>query len=139
MIAVRWWTFVVAAAACKRDDVPAEPPDYGTTARGDSTTEQIKHALEARRKPLLATALDGARKALVAGDEFYVEFAPERKHLRDNLNKPDSMKLLREVCREVLGRDVGVRVVIKDAQCVNKTYPQFFDDLKKVLGSRDST
>jgi 3-phosphoshikimate 1-carboxyvinyltransferase len=23
-------------------------------------------------------------------------------------------------------------VVIKDAQCVNKTYPQFFDDLKKV-------
>jgi 3-phosphoshikimate 1-carboxyvinyltransferase len=24
-------------------------------------------------------------------------------------------------------------VVIKDAQCVNKTYPQFFDDLKKVI------
>jgi DNA polymerase III subunit gamma/tau len=94
-----------------RDDVPAEP-----TEQGDSTTEQIKHALEARRKPLLATALDGARKALLAGEEFYVEFAPERKYLRDNLNKPDSMKLLREVCREVLGRDVGVRVVIKDAR-----------------------
>jgi 3-phosphoshikimate 1-carboxyvinyltransferase len=26
-------------------------------------------------------------------------------------------------------------VVIKDAECVNKTYPQFFDDLKKVLSS----
>jgi 5-enolpyruvylshikimate-3-phosphate synthase len=23
-------------------------------------------------------------------------------------------------------------VVIKDAECVKKTYPQFFDDLKKV-------
>ena len=27
-------------------------------------------------------------------------------------------------------------VVIKDAECVNKTYPQFFDDLKAVLASR---
>jgi len=27
-------------------------------------------------------------------------------------------------------------VVIKDAQCVNKTYPQFFEDLAKVLASR---
>ena len=24
-------------------------------------------------------------------------------------------------------------VVIKDAQCVNKTYPEFFDDLRKLL------
>ena len=24
-------------------------------------------------------------------------------------------------------------VVIKDAQCVNKTYPQFFEDLGKVM------
>src|SRR5205823_11238463 len=27
-------------------------------------------------------------------------------------------------------------VVIKDAECVNKTYPQFFDDLRRVLASR---
>ena len=103
-----------------RDDLPEEPPDFGGFsgggARADSITEQIKRALEDRRKHLLATALDGARKAAVDGDEFYVEFAPERKHLRDTLNKPDSMKLLREVCRELLGRDVGVRVLIKDAQ-----------------------
>jgi hypothetical protein len=52
----------------------------------------------------------------VEGDEFYVEFAPERKHLRDTLNKPEGMKLLREVCRELLGRDVGVRVIVKDAR-----------------------
>ena len=29
-------------------------------------------------------------------------------------------------------------VVIKDAECVNKTYPQFFDDLGKMLASRAS-
>jgi len=98
-----------------RDDVPDAPPETTSAPRGDSITEQIKHALETRRKPLLATALDGARKAVVDGDEFYVEFAPERKHLRDSLGKPENMKLLREVCRELLGRDVGVRVVVKDA------------------------
>jgi 3-phosphoshikimate 1-carboxyvinyltransferase len=27
-------------------------------------------------------------------------------------------------------------IVIKDAECVNKTYPQFFDDLKRVAASR---
>jgi DNA polymerase-3 subunit gamma/tau len=99
-----------------RDDVPDEPPEFASAPRGDSVTEQIKHALETRRKPLLATALDGARKTAVDGDEFYVEFAPERKHLRDSLGKPEHMKLLREICRELLGRDVGVRVVVKDAR-----------------------
>ncbi|HYY42415.1 MAG TPA: hypothetical protein VE775_06750, partial [Pyrinomonadaceae bacterium] len=103
-----------------RDDLPAEPPDFGGGSSGggraDSITEQIKRVLEERRKHLLATALDGARRACVEGDEFYVEFAPERKHLRDTLNKPEGMKLLREVCRELLGRDVGVRVIVKDAR-----------------------
>jgi DNA polymerase-3 subunit gamma/tau len=102
------------------DDLPPEPPEFSSSnsgnARADSITEQIKRALEERRKHLLATALDGARRASVEGDEFYVEFAPEQKHLRDTLNKPDAMKLLREVCRELLGRDVGVRVMIKDAR-----------------------
>ena len=27
-------------------------------------------------------------------------------------------------------------VAIKDVECVNKTYPQFFEDLKKVVSSR---
>lgn len=99
-----------------RDDLPAEPPESGSSsARPDAFAEQLKRALEDRRKPLLATALDNARKVSVDGDELYIEFAPEKKLLRDNLNKPDSMKLLREVCRELLGRDVGVRVVCKDA------------------------
>ncbi|MFL6210116.1 MAG: DNA polymerase III subunit gamma/tau [Pyrinomonadaceae bacterium] len=103
-------------------DLPPEPPEFsnsGGGARADSITEQIKRALEERRKHLLATALDGARRASVEGDEFYIEFAPEQKHLRDTLNKPDAMKLLREVCRELLGRDVGVRVMVKDARATD--------------------
>ncbi len=102
-----------------REALPAEPPEFSSAAvRPDALTEQIKRALEDRRKPLLATALDQARKVSVEGDELYVEFAPEKKLLRDNLNKPDSLKLLREVCRELLGREMGVRVVSKD---VNET------------------
>jgi glycerophosphoryl diester phosphodiesterase len=45
---------------------------------------------------------------------LYVEFAPEAKHLRDNLAKPESIKLLREVCQSVCGREMGVRIAIKD-------------------------
>lgn len=85
-----------------------------TAATPDSTIENIKAVLETRNRMFLVTALDGARKALVEADELYVEFAPEAKHLRQTLAKPESVKLLREAGREVLGRDIGVRIVIKD-------------------------
>jgi hypothetical protein len=62
----------------------------------------------------LVIALEGARKALIEADELYVEYAPEAKHLRDNLAKPESVKLLREVCRAVTGRDLGVRIAVKE-------------------------
>ena len=67
-----------------------------------------------RSRMFLVIAIEGARKATVEDDELYLEFAPEAKHLRDNLAKPESVKLLREVCREVMGRDIGVRIVIKE-------------------------
>jgi DNA polymerase-3 subunit gamma/tau len=76
--------------------------------------ERIKTGLEERRKPFLAIALEGARKVSVDGEELYVEFAPEAKHLRDNLAKPESVKLLREVCASVCGREMGVRIAVKD-------------------------
>jgi response regulator RpfG family c-di-GMP phosphodiesterase len=76
--------------------------------------ERIKTGLEERRKPFLAIALEGARKVAIEGEELYVEFAPEAKHLRDNLAKPESIKLLREVCESVCGREMGVRILIKD-------------------------
>jgi len=80
----------------------------------DATIENIKAALEKRSRMFLVIALEGACKAMVEGDELYVEFAPEAKHLRDNLAKPESVKLLREVGREVLGRDIGVRIVTQE-------------------------
>jgi DNA polymerase-3 subunit gamma/tau len=80
----------------------------------DATIESIKAALEKRSRMFLVIALEGALKAVVEGDELYVEFAPEAKHLRDNLAKPESVKLLREVGREALGRDIGVRIVTQE-------------------------
>ncbi len=79
-----------------------------------SIIESIKAALEKRRRMFLVTALDGARKASVEGDELSIVFAPEAKHLRDTLAKPDSVKILREVCRELLGRDMGVRISVRE-------------------------
>ena len=76
----------------------------------DDDASRFKRGLEGRGKPLLAVALDGARRVWVEGEEVRVEFAPEGKYLRDTLMKPENMKLLREVCCEALGRDVGVAV-----------------------------
>jgi DNA polymerase-3 subunit gamma/tau len=78
------------------------------------TVEAIKDELEKRSRMFLVIAIEGARKATVEGDEIYIEFAPEAKHLRDNLAKPESVKLLREVAREVTGRDLGVRINVKE-------------------------
>lgn len=83
-------------------------------AAHNSDIEGIKDALEKRSRMFLVIALEGARRAAIEGDELAVEFAPEAKHLRDNLAKPESVKLLREVAREVLGRDLGVRITIKE-------------------------
>ncbi|HEX8635916.1 MAG TPA: DNA polymerase III subunit gamma/tau [Pyrinomonadaceae bacterium] len=85
-----------------------------SAANAGGFIERIKTGLEERRKPFLAIALEGARKVAVEGEELYVEFAPEAKHLRDNLAKPESIKLLREVCESVCGREMGVRIVVKD-------------------------
>lgn len=62
----------------------------------------------------LVTALDGSRSAAIDGNEFYVEFAPEARHLRDTLAKTDNVKILREICQEITGKDLGVRIMIKD-------------------------
>jgi len=76
---------------------------------------RIKHGLEGRGKPLLAVAFGGARRVRIGGEEVRVEFGPEAKHLHDQLKKPESQRLLREVCCEVLGRGVGVAVLLRGA------------------------
>jgi DNA polymerase-3 subunit gamma/tau len=80
----------------------------------DSFIDRLKSALEDRRKPFLATALDGARKVEVRGDELCVEFAPDAKFLRDNLSKPENARLVREACSEIVGREVGIQIAVRD-------------------------
>ena len=92
-------------------------PATTTTTRAaahNSTIEAIKDALEKRSRMFLVIALEGARRTTVEGDELSIEFAPEAKHLRESLAKPESVKLLREVAREVTGREMGVRITVKE-------------------------
>jgi hypothetical protein len=91
---------------------PAQAFDRGRDEPLDSAG-RIKRGLEDRGKPLLAVALEGAKRVGVEGDEVRVEFTPEAKHLYDTLRKAENQKLLREVCCDVLGRGVGVSVQMK--------------------------
>ena len=84
-------------------------------AEADGPVGKIKRALDARRKPFLAVAIEEAKIARMDADEFFVSFTPDKKHLRDTLAKPDNVRLLQEVCREAMGRDVGVRIVVREA------------------------
>lgn len=98
---------------------PALPGAAGFSEPGFAAAgadiDQIKATLEKKRKMFLVTALEGARKASLEGNEFYLEFAPDARHLRDTLARSENVKILRDVCKEITGRDLGVRFVIGDA------------------------
>ncbi|HWS90508.1 MAG TPA: DNA polymerase III subunit gamma/tau [Pyrinomonadaceae bacterium] len=94
------------------------PERDGKAEMGFGPTDDVsrfKRGLEGRGRPLLAVALEGARRVWVEGEEVRVEFAPEGKHLRDTLTKPENQKLLREVCCEVLNRQVGLNIRLREA------------------------
>jgi DNA polymerase III subunit gamma/tau len=76
---------------------------------------RIKTMLETRRKMFLVTVLDEALSTNLDEAEFCVEFTPEARHFRDSLIKPENSKILREVCQEVTGREIGVRITIRDS------------------------
>jgi DNA polymerase-3 subunit gamma/tau len=93
----------------------------GSTSETSSTVDlseigQIKAALEKRRRMFLVTAIEGARHASVEGNELCLEFAPDARHLRDTLAKSENVKILREVCKEISARDLGMRFVIADGE-----------------------
>jgi hypothetical protein len=95
---------------------PAPAQESVETEMGFGPTDdasRFKRGLEGRGKPLLAVALDGARRVWVEGEDVRVEFAPESKHLYEALRKAESQKLLREVCCEVLNRPVGIDVKLR--------------------------
>ena len=97
---------VVATAAA-----PAPEPTPDTSPFG-----RVKTVLETQRKMLLVTALEHALTATLDDAELFIEFAPEYRHLRETLLKPENAKLICAACREVMGQDTGLRIAIKDGQ-----------------------
>jgi len=100
-----------------RSGFPASADE--SSAADSSEIGRIKAALERKRKMFLATALEGARRASLEGNELCLEFAPDSRHLRDTLAKSENVRILREVCKEVTGRDLGVRFVIADGDAAD--------------------
>jgi len=97
------------------DELPITESD--TIAPAEMTViDRIKAALENQRKMLLVTVLEAALAASIEDGELFVEFAPESRHFRDTLSKPENIKILRDICREVTGQEAGVRISVKDMQ-----------------------
>ncbi len=96
----------------------APPPEakLETTAPAAelSTVDRLKAVLETQRKMLLVTALESAQSIVFENDELCVEFAPETRHFRETLSRPDNNKFVRDACLEVTGKEMGVRIVVKD-------------------------
>ena len=63
---------------------------------------------------LLVTALEAAHATTFEESELCIEFAPASRHFRETLSKADNNKFIRDACREVTGRELGVRIVVKD-------------------------
>jgi DNA polymerase III subunit gamma/tau len=85
---------------------------------GENATpiERIKGVLEKQRKMLLVTVIESAQTTVLDGGELYVEFAPDTRHFRDQLARPENIKILREACQEVTGQETGVRIAVKDPE-----------------------
>jgi DNA polymerase-3 subunit gamma/tau len=111
------------SASMQVSDVPVDEVVGEATSAPDSIIESIKSALEKRRRMFLVTALDAARSVSIEGQELSVEFAPQAKHLRDNLATPDNVKILRDICRELLGHEMAVRISIGEDNADNNDGP----------------
>ena len=98
--------FVATAAA------PAPAP----VAADASPFERVKSVLEGQRKRFVVTALEAALTATLENNELFIEFAPEDRHLRETLLKPENAKLICEACREVTGQETGFRIAVKGPQ-----------------------
>jgi len=90
------------------EEIPAVP------AAELSTIERVKSVLERQRKMLLIPALESAQAIVFEENEVCIEFAPDARHFRDTLSRAENNKFVRDACREVTGRDMGVRIVVKD-------------------------
>src|SRR5215217_2162257 len=110
-------SFVTAAAVSPAlEKIYEEKPEATPPPAELSMIEKIKAVLEGQRKMLLVTAIEAAQATVFDESELCVEFASEARHFRDTLSRPDNNKFIRDACREVNGREMGLRIVIKDPQ-----------------------
>jgi DNA polymerase III subunit gamma/tau len=100
-------SFTAAAAVSPALEATAPPAEL-------STIERVKSVLERQRKMLLIPALEAAQAIVFEETEMCIEFAPDARHFRDTLSKADNNKFVRDACREVTGKEMGVRIVVKD-------------------------
>ena len=108
-------SFTAAAAASPALEKPSEEKLEATAPSAElSTIDRVKAVLEGQRKMLLVTALEAAQATVFEDSELCIEFAPAARHFRDTLSKADNNKFVRDACREVIGHDMGVRIVVKD-------------------------
>jgi DNA polymerase III gamma/tau subunit len=108
-------TFTAAAAVSPALERPVEEKLEATAPPAElSTIDRVKAVLSSQRKMLLVTALEAAQATIFEERELCIEFTPDTRHLRDTLSRADNNKFVRDACREVTGRDMGVRIVVKD-------------------------
>jgi DNA polymerase-3 subunit gamma/tau len=104
----------IAAETSLNADVPAD--SQTTPSPTSSDIEQLKTILERKRKMFLVTVLEAARQTALEDNELYIEFAPDARHFRDTLTKTENIKILRDACQELTGKETGVRIVVKDSE-----------------------
>jgi hypothetical protein len=92
------------------------PPQQLTVADGTTILGRIKVELEKRRKMMVVTALDKAANAYVEGALLYIEFEAGHEVIKQELEQPQKFTLLREICHQVTGRAMGIRVKIIGAE-----------------------
>jgi DNA polymerase-3 subunit gamma/tau len=109
-----------------------------TSANAGSLVDQIKSELEKRKKKLLVVSLDAAARVELEGDELSIEFSPAAKHSRDTLVKSDNAKILREVCADICGRDVGIRFSIRNGESDDAPISQEEDERRSKQRARQA-
>ncbi len=95
---------------------PADLTASPASASGGTVADQIKAELQKKKRPMLIASIEAASKVQLEGDELLIEFSPNAKHSRDTLAKSDNARILREVCAEVCGREVGIRFTVSDGE-----------------------
>ncbi len=118
----------------------SELPDRLASSAGASGSifDQIKVALETRKKKLLIVSLDAATRVELEGDELAIEFTSANKHSRDTLAKSENAKLLREVCADVCGREIGVRFSMSNGESDTAPLSQEEDERRSKQRARQA-